>query len=207
MRPVADGCMLQQAKCKPQHIGGTQLLLLTQLSAVCHCSLGASCQGWPMTPRTSSTSKLLLLGTRGKLPVLPVRLGFEGARYSVLRGLLASAPPSDAPFVGLTDASAAAEGPAAAARNAAQTTNCKERRDLQKRALRRGAAPGQTGYADASGTGAGGPCSPAAGATPSSCCCPCTHRERNGQGVAGTKAGDRLEHPLLGSRSTSTLIN
>lgn len=73
-----------------------------------------------MAPRTSSTSKLLLLGTRGKLPVLPVRLGFEGARYSVLRGLLASAPPSDAPFC-VTDASAAAEGPAAAARNATWT--------------------------------------------------------------------------------------
>lgn len=79
-----------------------------------------------MAPRTSSTSKLLLLGTRGKLPVLPVRLGLEGARYSVLRGLLASAaaPPSDAPFCA-TDASAAAEGPAAAARNATRTQSSK----------------------------------------------------------------------------------
>jgi len=44
-----------------------------------------------MTPLTSNTSRLLLLGTRGKLPVLPVKLGFEGARYRVLRGLLSSA--------------------------------------------------------------------------------------------------------------------
>lgn len=72
-----------------------------------------------MTPLTSSTSRLLLLGTRGRLPVLPVRLGFEGARYSVLRGL--SPPPSDAPLgaADTTDDCAAAAGPAAAARKAA----------------------------------------------------------------------------------------
>lgn len=79
-------------------------------------SPGTSCHGCPIMPLTSSTSRLLLLGMRGKLPELPVRLGFEGARYRVLRGF--STPPSDAPFCA-TDASAAAEGPAAAARKAA----------------------------------------------------------------------------------------
>jgi hypothetical protein len=72
-----------------------------------------------MTPLTSSTSRLLLLGTRGKLLLLPVRLGFEGARYSVLRGL---SPPSDAPFC-FAAAAAATDGPAPAAVAASRAVN------------------------------------------------------------------------------------